>query len=58
MLKKWFDPGKRELKEAKKVVEFYSYSGDNHNLSNNFSLAMRRSVEFFDKYLKNGPAPS
>lgn len=47
-----------QLKEAKKVVEFYSYSGDNHNLSNNFSLAMRRSVEFFDKYLKNGPAPS
>ena len=34
-------------------VEFYSYRRDNHNLSNSFSLAMRRSVQFFDRYLKD-----
>lgn len=39
-------------KEVKKPVEFYAYPGDNHNLSQNLSLALQRSVEFFDKYLK------
>lgn len=34
-------------------VEYYEYPGDNHNLSGSFSLAMRRSVAFFDKYVKN-----
>lgn len=34
-------------------VEYYEYPRDNHNLSGNFSLAMRRSVAFFDKYVKN-----
>lgn len=33
-------------------VEFYSYTGDDHNLANQFSLAMERSVQFFDTYLK------
>lgn len=32
--------------------ELYIYQGDDHNLSQNFSTAMRRSVEFFDQYLK------
>ncbi len=40
------------LKNAGKTVEFFSYSGDNHNLSNHLDLALQRSVEFFDKYLK------
>jgi dipeptidyl aminopeptidase/acylaminoacyl peptidase len=40
------------LKKADKNVEFYTYEGDNHNLSNNLNLALQRSVEFFDKYLK------
>ncbi len=34
-------------------VEYYEYPGDNHNLSGSFSTAMRRSVAFFDKYVKN-----
>ncbi|RPI94562.1 MAG: alpha/beta fold hydrolase [Chloroflexi bacterium] len=42
-----------ELLGANKVAEFYMYDGDNHNISNNFSLAMQRTVEFFDRYLKN-----
>ncbi|MBW6473847.1 MAG: alpha/beta fold hydrolase [Anaerolineaceae bacterium] len=33
-------------------VEFYTYEGDDHNLSGYFSLAMTRTIEFFDRYLK------
>lgn len=33
-------------------VEFYTYEGDNHNLSEFFTLAMKRTIEFFDLYLK------
>jgi len=40
------------LKEAGQEEEIYIYQGDDHNLSNNLSLALNRSVEFFDKYLK------
>ncbi len=44
------------LLDAGKTVEFYSYEGDNHNIANNFGLAMQRSIQFFDKYVKNiGP---
>jgi len=42
------------LKNAGKSVEFYIYDGDNHNLSNNLSKALQRSVAFFNKYLKEG----
>src|SRR5258705_3676206 len=41
-----------EMLEANQVVEFYTYEGDNHNISNYFSLAMQRTIEFFDRYLK------
>jgi uncharacterized protein len=41
-----------EMLEANQVAEFYTYDGDNHNISNNFSVAMQRSIEFFDRYLK------
>lgn len=40
------------LNEAGQEVELYTYDGDDHNLSNNLSLALRRSVEYFDRYLK------
>ena len=40
------------LQKANKFVEFYTYESDNHNLSNNLSVALQRSIEFFDKYLK------
>jgi fermentation-respiration switch protein FrsA (DUF1100 family) len=36
-----------------KSAELYLYEGDNHNISANFGTAMRRSVEYFDIYLKN-----
>jgi len=32
--------------------EFYTYAGDNHNISANFDLAIQRSVDFFDLYVK------
>jgi uncharacterized protein len=41
-----------QMKEAGKVSEVYVYAGDDHNLSKSFSIAMRRSIEFFDKHLK------
>lgn len=44
-----------QLQEASKSVEFYTYEGDDHNLTNSFDTAMERSIEFFDKYVKVGP---
>lgn len=41
-----------QLTAAGKEVEFYIYRDDNHNLSNQFTTAMTRSIEFFDRYLK------
>jgi dipeptidyl aminopeptidase/acylaminoacyl peptidase len=42
----------QQLQEVGKAVELYAYPEDNHNLSNSFSTAMRRTIEFFDRYLK------
>jgi len=42
-----------KLKKADKTVELYTYPGDNHNINANFNTAMERSLDFFDKYLKN-----
>ncbi len=41
-----------QVKAAGKTVEFYSYAGDDHNLSKHLTLALQRSVAFFDKYVK------
>jgi uncharacterized protein len=41
-----------QLLNAGKMVELYTYEGDNHNLSNNFTTAMTRTIGFFDRYLK------
>ena len=41
-----------QLQNANKLVEFYPYEGDDHNLTNSFNTAMGHSVEFFDRYLK------
>ncbi len=35
-----------------KPVELFTYEGDNHNLSANFSTAMARSIRFFDTHVK------
>lgn len=39
------------LKAAKQPHTFFSYPGDDHNLSRNLGVALRRSVEFFKKTL-------
>ncbi|MFZ6028977.1 MAG: alpha/beta hydrolase family protein [Chloroflexota bacterium] len=40
------------LLDAGKMVELYTYEGDNHNITLYFNSAMNRSIEFFDRYLK------
>lgn len=42
-----------DLEEIGKDTEVFIYPGDDHNISSSFSLAMRRSVAFFDSYLKS-----
>ena len=41
-----------QVRAAGKSVEIYVYLTDNHNLSNNFDLAMDRTIAFFDAVLK------
>lgn len=41
-----------EMETAGQPVELYTYDGDNHNISVNFSTAMQRSIQFFDTYVK------
>lgn len=41
-----------EVTQAGRIAGLYSYPGDDHNIANSFSLAMQRSVAFFDKYVK------
>jgi dienelactone hydrolase len=33
-------------------AELWVYNGDNHNISENFTVAMSRSIQFFDLYVK------
>jgi dipeptidyl aminopeptidase/acylaminoacyl peptidase len=48
----WSEALYAQLQELGKTAEFYTYEGDNHNLSNQFGTAMARSIEFFDTYVK------
>lgn len=41
-----------KLLQAGKTVEYYEYPGSNHNITQNFDEAMRKSLVFFNKYLK------
>ncbi|MCK6627312.1 MAG: alpha/beta fold hydrolase [Anaerolineae bacterium] len=45
-----------EMEAAGQLVELYLYENDNHNISNNFETAMERSIQFFDKYVKDSDA--
>ena len=42
-----------DLQAEQRPSELYIYAGDDHNISKNFSLAMKRSLAYFDKMLKN-----
>ena len=41
-----------DLHAAGKPVELYTYAGADHNIAQGFTLAMARSVAYFDRYLK------
>jgi uncharacterized protein len=41
-----------EIQQVGKQVELYIYEGDDHNLSNSFSQAMTRTLQFFETHLK------
>ena len=43
---------KELMDNAEKESEIFIYDGDDHNLSKNFTTAMRRSLSYFDLYLK------
>jgi dipeptidyl aminopeptidase/acylaminoacyl peptidase len=41
------------LTKLGKIVEYYNYPGGDHNISSpNFEVAMQRSIDFFNTYLK------
>ncbi len=42
-----------QARQAGKTAELYTYPGDDHNLMRSFSLAMQRTIAFFDKYVKD-----
>ena len=41
-----------QILQAGKLAEYYEYEGDDHNLGTYFSLAMSRTIAFYDQYLK------
>lgn len=41
-----------QMKALGKQVELFTYEGDDHNIGSNLTLALDRSVKFFDQYLK------
>jgi len=41
-----------ELEQAGQATELFIYEGSDHNISIGFSLAMQRSIQFFDQHLK------
>ncbi|KKS98121.1 MAG: hypothetical protein UV73_C0003G0063 [Candidatus Gottesmanbacteria bacterium GW2011_GWA2_43_14] len=42
----------KQMENAGRTVELFTYPGDDHNIAANLSTALNRSVAFFDKYLK------
>ncbi len=42
----------KQIQDAGGTVEYYTYEGGNHNISNFYSTAMLRSIMFFDTFVK------
>lgn len=42
---------KEALEKEEKKVEYFEYAGDDHNLSQNYSLAWERTIDFFKENL-------
>ena len=43
----------RQIREVGGHVELFTYAGDDHDVSRNLSVALNRSVAFFDAHVKN-----
>lgn len=41
-----------QLLAAGRSAELFTYQGDDHNLSGSFGVAMRHTIQFFDRHLK------
>ena len=41
-----------EVRVVGGIADLYTYEGDNHNISKNFTAAMDRTIAFYDQYLK------
>lgn len=41
-----------QARNAGQIADLYTYEGDNHNISGNFSTAMQRTIAFLDLVLK------
>ncbi|TXH00853.1 MAG: alpha/beta fold hydrolase, partial [Candidatus Moraniibacteriota bacterium] len=50
---KWSDELAVWLEETGKVIEYRVYPGEPHEFIDAWPLVMQRTVEFFDKYIKN-----
>jgi len=48
----WSEKLVKDLKAHSKDVKFYAYPGEPHEFINKWPLVMKRTVEFFDAYLK------
>lgn len=42
----------KQMESAGQKSELFTYPGDDHNIAANLSVALRRSVEFFDTFVK------
>ncbi|MDQ3098226.1 MAG: alpha/beta fold hydrolase [bacterium] len=42
-----------DLEKLNAATEYYEYAGDDHNLTRNLSIALNRSVQFFNTHIKN-----
>ncbi len=43
----------QQLQVAGIPSDLHIYEGDNHNISNSFNVAMQRTIQYFDMYLKD-----
>ena len=41
-----------KLKILGKTVEYYTYPGSNHDINQGFDIAMKKTIDFFNRYLK------
>jgi uncharacterized protein len=49
---KWSDNLVTDLTKLNKNVEYFTYSGADHNLTPGWGIAVQRSLDFYKKYLK------